>query len=159
MHERVEEFVATARERYGFAPAVEEFPEEGTPTAARAAEAVDCSVSQIVNSLVFAVDGELVLAMTSGGNRVDEAALAAHFDADEVGMADPEAVRETVGWAIGGVPPLCHDRAIPAVLDPALLDHERVWAAAGTPHSVFPIDPERLRDLADADVVDVTEDD
>jgi prolyl-tRNA editing enzyme YbaK/EbsC (Cys-tRNA(Pro) deacylase) len=159
MHERVVEFVETAEERYGVTVDPIEFPEKGTPTAADAAEAVDCDVAQIVNSLVFDVAGDAVLCLTSGGNRVSEAALAewAGVEADAVSMASPELVREATGWAIGGVPPLCHATDCPTILDPDLLAFEEVWAAAGTPTSMWAVDPDRLRDLADAEVTDVTE--
>lgn len=159
MHERVVEFVETAEERYGVTVDPIEFPEKGTPTAADAAEAVDCYVAQIVNSLVFDVAGDAVLCLTSGGNRVSEAALAewAGVEADAVSMASPELVREATGWAIGGVPPLCHATDCPTTLDPDLLAFEEVWAAAGTPTSMWAVDPDRLGDLADAEVTDVTE--
>jgi prolyl-tRNA editing enzyme YbaK/EbsC (Cys-tRNA(Pro) deacylase) len=115
-------------------------------------------VGQIASSLVFDVDGESVVVLTSGANRVSEAKLAAHFGADEgdVSMADPETVRETTGWAIGGVPPFCHARAVPVLFDESLAEYETVWAAAGTPRSVFPIAPEEVRRASDAEPADVT---
>lgn len=159
MHTRVAEFVETAEERYGLSIDPVEFPEKGTPTAADAAEAVDCDVAQIVNSLVFSVAGDPVLCLTSGDNRVSEAALASWggVTEDAVSMAAPEIVREATGWAIGGVPPLCHASDLPTLLDPDLLTFDRVWAAAGTPTSMWAVDPARLRELANAKVVDVTE--
>lgn len=158
MHARAAAFAERAREEYGFEPDVEEFP-EGTKTAEDAAAAVGCDVAQIASSLVFDVDGSLVVSVTSGANRVDEAALAAAFDAssDDVSMADPDRIREAVGWSIGGVPPFCHDRSIPVVIDETLLEFETVWAAAGTPEAVFPIDPEGIVEYADAREVTVTE--
>ena len=158
MHARVAEFVDRAEDRYGLTVDPVEFPEEGTPTAADAAAAVDCPVGAVVNSLVFAVDDRPVLCLTSGAERVDESALAAWagVDADAVAMADPERVREATGWAIGGVPPLCHDRSLPTLFDPSLRSFDRVWAAAGTPTSMWSVDPERLRDLADAEAVAFT---
>jgi len=155
MHPRAEEFVARAADRYGFEPAVEEY--EQTKTAADAAEAIGCAVGQIASSLVFLADGTPVVAVTSGANRVDEAKLAAAVgvDPDTVEMADPDTVREATGWAIGGVPPICHETALAVYLDADLTDYEVVWAAAGTPESVFPIDPDRLVALADATVVDL----
>ena len=159
MHERVGEFVGIAAERYGLTVEPIEFPEKGTPTAADAAEAVDCEIGQIVNSLVFSVDGDPILCLTSGANRVSEAAIAdwAGVDASAVSMASPELVREATGWAIGGVPPICHDTDLPTIFDPALLEFETVWAAAGTPTSMWSVEPERLRELAEAETVDVTE--
>lgn len=158
MHSRVAEFVDTAEERYGLTIEPVEFPEKGTPTAADAADAVDCDIAQIVNSLVFDIDGEPVLCLTSGANRVSEAALAEWAGVEEsaVAMASPELVRESTGWAIGGVPPLCHATDLRTIFDPALLTFEQVWAAAGTPTSMWSSDPERLRELAEAEAVDFT---
>ena len=158
MHPRATTFAERARTEYGFEPAVEEFP-DGTKTAADAAEAVGCDVGQIASSLVFDVDGSLVVSVTSGANRVSEAALADAFDAsvDAVSMAEPDRISEELGWSIGGVPPFCHDRSVPVVLDEDLLAYETVWAAAGTPEAVFPIDPDELRRYADADPAPVAD--
>ena len=158
MHPRATEFTAQARERYGVDLAVEEFP-EGTKTAADAADAVGCDVAQIASSLAFATDGELVVVVTSGANRVSEARLADHLEvgADEVTMADPDRIADTLGWSIGGVPPFCHATAVPVLFDETLLTHETVWAAAGTPEAVFPMAPDEIRALGDARVVEVTD--
>lgn len=158
MHARVTEFTETAAEQHGLSVDPIEFPEKGTPTAEDAAAAVDCPIGAIVKSLVFDVDGETVLCLTSGAEHVDEAVLAAWADvsADDVSMAAPERVREVTGWAIGGVPPLGHDTDLPTLLDPTLLEFDEVWAAAGTPTSMWSIDPERLRALTDAEVVEFT---
>lgn len=159
MHARVTEFADLAADRHGLSTEPVEFPEEGTPTAADAAEAVGCEIGQIVNSLVFDVGGDPVLCLTSGGNRVSEAALAswAGIDEGDVSMASPELVRDATGWAIGGVPPICHETDLVTLFDPTLLSYETVWAAAGTPTSVWEVAPDRLREVADAEVVDVTE--
>ncbi|SDQ90692.1 YbaK/EbsC family protein [Natronobacterium texcoconense] len=157
MHPRISEFVERARDEYGFEPDVEEFP-EGTKTAADAADAVGCDVAQIASSLAFDLEGSLVVSVTSGANRVNEAALADHFgnpDAD-VEMADPERIKETLGWSIGGVPPFPHESDVPVVIDETLLEYDTVWAAAGTPTAVFPIDPRELAEYADAERVSVT---
>ncbi len=158
MHPRATAFAERARDEYEFDPEVEEFP-EGTKTAADAAEAVGCDVAQIASSLVFDVDGSLVVSVTSGANRVDEAALGDAFDVrgDAVSMADAGEIKNELGWSIGGVPPFCHDRSVPVVVDETLLEHETVWAAAGTPEAVFPIDPDELRRLADAEPTIVTD--
>ncbi|WP_117368544.1 YbaK/EbsC family protein [Natrarchaeobaculum sulfurireducens] len=158
MHPRAETFSERARDVYEFDPPVEEFP-EGTKTAEDAAAAVGCDVAQIVSSLVFDLEGALVVSVTSGANRVDESALAESFDADpdDVTMADPDRIRDELGWSIGGVPPFCHDKPVPVVVDETLLEFETVWAAAGTPTAVFPIDPDRLLEYADATAASVAE--
>ncbi len=157
MHPRAAAFAERARDEYEFDPDVEEFP-EGTKTAADAADAVGCDVGQIASSLVFDVDGSLVVSVTSGANRVDEAALGDAFDVrgDAVSMADAGEIKDELGWSIGGVPPFCHDRSVPVVVDETLLGYETVWAAAGTPEAVFAIDPDELRRLADAEPTVVT---
>ncbi|WP_430505971.1 YbaK/EbsC family protein [Haloparvum sp. PAK95] len=169
MHERAAEFVDRAVARYDVAVDVTEFP-EGTKTAAEAADAVDCDVAQIASSIVIGLSGtgptstaddgppaDLVVAVTSGANRVDLDAVADYFDASSASMADADRIREVVGWSIGGVPPICHETALPTVLDPTLTEYDTVWAAAGTPSAMWSVAPERLRELADSTVVDLTE--
>jgi prolyl-tRNA editing enzyme YbaK/EbsC (Cys-tRNA(Pro) deacylase) len=137
---------------------VSEFP-EGTRTAEDAARAVGCPVDAIVKSLVFMVDERPVLVLTSGGNRVDEARLADASGADVVRKASADEARAATGYAIGGTPPFGHTGTgvHEVLLDPALLLHDAVWAAAGTPSTVFPIAPRSLLDVAQARVVDVSE--
>jgi prolyl-tRNA editing enzyme YbaK/EbsC (Cys-tRNA(Pro) deacylase) len=137
-----------------------EFP-HGTRTASDAAAAVGCPVDAIVKSLVFVADGRPVLALTSGANRVDEARLAAAVGAQDVRRASAEEVRVATGVAIGGTPPFGHPtgRISDVLLDPALLAHPRVWAAAGTPTTVFPLSPDALVAATGARVVDVTDQD
>lgn len=158
MHARTTEFLDLCQERYGFDAAVKEF-QEGTKTAADAADAIGCDVSQIASSLAVDVDDTLVVAVTSGANRLDlgKVARLQATDTDAVSMADPETVKTTLGWSIGGVPPFGHETDVPVYLDDTLMDHETVWAAAGTPEAVFPIDPERLRELSGAMVAAITE--
>jgi len=156
VYPNVEAFVERARERYGFDPSVETFP-DGTETAADAAAAIGCDVEEIASSLVFDADGDLVVVVTSGANHVSESRLGAHLGADRVSMADPDRVRETVGWAVGGVPPICHDADLPVFLDASLLDYETVWAAAGAPTAVFAVPPAKLAALAAAEAVVVSE--
>lgn len=157
MHRRAVAFAERAEQEHGITVDVHEFP-DGTRTASDAAAAIGCDVAQIASSLVFAAP-EPVVVVTSGANHVSEAKLAAVRDVDEstVAMADADAVRETVGWSIGGVPPFCHDTSVPVYLDETLQSFDTVWAAAGTPEAVFPIAPERLRELADARPIDVAE--
>lgn len=157
MHRRAVAFVDCATEEYGLTIDVREFP-EGTKTAEDAAAAIGCAVEQIASSLAFEVADELVVVITSGANRVDERALAHAMGVTptDVEMADADRVKSTLGWSIGGVPPLCHDEDVPVLIDETLLDCETVWAAAGTPNAVFPVDPERLARLAEASAIDVT---
>lgn len=156
MHPTAERFAEAAAERHGVDVDVHEF-ENGTKTAADAAEAIGCEVAQIASSLVFVADGDPVVVVTSGANRVSEARVADAVGAESVGMAGPDEVKAATGWSIGGVPPICHETDVPVLLDRTLLDHETVWAAAGTPDAVWPADPEELVDVAGATVADVAE--
>lgn len=139
----------TAAAGHGLDLAIAEFP-EGTRTAADAAAAVGCAVDQIVKSMIFAADDSLILALTSGAHQVDPEALARLAGAERCGRADPDQVRATTGFAIGGVPPFGHDHPVRTWIDPHLLDFDEVWAAAGTPRHVFPISPRRLVTLTGA---------
>jgi prolyl-tRNA editing enzyme YbaK/EbsC (Cys-tRNA(Pro) deacylase) len=125
---------------------------EGTRTAADAARAIGCDVAAIVKSLVFVVNGVPVLALTSGANRVDVERLGAIFDAPRARQATADEVRDATGFAIGGTPPF--GVQLPTLFDADLLDHETVWAAAGTPDSVFPIAPLRLIEVTGARVAE-----
>jgi prolyl-tRNA editing enzyme YbaK/EbsC (Cys-tRNA(Pro) deacylase) len=156
MHPRAAEFREQARDRYGFEPDVQEFP-EGTRTAADAAAAVGCDVAQIASSIVVDTDDGLAVVVTSGANRVDMNAVAAALGVESAGMADADRINETIGWSIGGVPPFCHASDVPVLLDETLLEHDRVWAAAGTPEAVFPLSPTELRDLSGGRPTDVAE--
>ncbi|MFB9902487.1 YbaK/EbsC family protein [Allokutzneria oryzae] len=107
-------------------------------TAAQAAAALGVEVGAIANSLVFTADGAPLLVLTSGAHRADTALLADLVGVDEVGRAAPDFVREHTGQAIGGVAPVGHPAPIRTVVDSALANHPRVWAAAGHPKAVFP---------------------
>ncbi|MGZ8579031.1 MAG: YbaK/EbsC family protein [Actinomycetota bacterium] len=132
------------------------FP-EGTKTADDAARAIGCDLAQIVKSLVFVAGGTPVLALTSGSNRVDAAKLAALCEAGEARRASPEEARTATGFAVGGTPPFGHTRQLRTFFDPELLGFDQVWAAAGTPDSVFPIAPGELKRAARATEADFTE--
>jgi Cys-tRNA(Pro) deacylase len=156
MHERAVQFADRASEEYDVDVDVHEF-DEGTKTAAAAAEAVGCDTAQIASSIVAIAGDEAVVVVTSGANRVDMDKVAALRGADDARMAEPDEVKDATGWSIGGVPPICHETDVPVLIDETLLDHEEVWAAAGTPTAVWPIDPDRLRELSGAEPADVAE--
>ncbi|MGW4033378.1 YbaK/EbsC family protein [Streptomyces sp. NPDC004838] len=147
---------ATALRELGLDVPVRRFP-DATRTAAEAAAAIGCDVSEIVKSLIFAADGEPVLVLMDGSSRVDVELVRRELGASSVKRADADLVRETTGYAIGGVPPFGHATKTRVLADRALLDHAVVWAAAGTPHTVFPLDPSSLIAHAGGTLVDVRE--
>ncbi len=124
-------------------------------TAAQAAAAIGCAVAAIANSLVFVADGEPILVMTSGGHRADLAVLAVSIGAERVEMAPASVVREATGQAIGGVAPVGHPKRLRTYIDEDLRQHDRIWAAAGHPHTVMPLTTETLQSLTDGTVISV----
>jgi Cys-tRNA(Pro) deacylase len=148
------ETVVEAGRRLGLRLEVREFP-AGTRTAEDAARAIGCSVGQIVKSLVFVADTNPVLVLTSGSNRVDVVKVGEQTGASGVRKADAEEARAATGYAIGGTPPFGHDRDLPVLVDRDLTGFEVVWAAAGTPHHVFPITPADLVRVTGGRVADV----
>ncbi len=151
---RVQEALAAS----GFAFDVREFP-DSTRTSAEAAAAIGCSVAQIAKSLVFrgAESGNAVLIIASGANRVDPAKAEALLG-ESIKRADADFVREATGFAIGGVPPLGHDRPLVTLIDEDLLGFEEIWAAAGTPNAVFRLSSKDLRDLTGGRIGDLKQD-
>ncbi len=140
----------------GLEAEVRRFP-DATRTAAEAAAAIGCGTSEIVKSLIFEADGVPVLVLVDGSSRVDLDLVRSALGATEVKRADADLVRATTGYAIGGVPPFGHRTRTTVLADRGLLAHPLVWAAAGTPHSVFPMAPKDLIAHAGAELVDVRE--
>ena len=128
---------------------------DGTRTAAAAAVAIGVTVAEIANSLVFLVDDNPVLVLSSGAERVDLDALAAAVDGARATRCPPDRVKQATGFAIGGVPPFGHHTPLPVLLDDALLSFHRVWAAAGTADTCFPVTPADLVRASEARVVAV----
>ena len=152
-HPNVERVVAAARE-LGLEIEPRTFP-EGTKTAQDAADAIGVELGQIVKSLIFGVDGELVLAYVSGANRLDERLLAAAAGGSACERVDADAVRGATGFPIGGVPPFGHSTQLRIFIDPDLLQFDEVWAAAGTWHDVFGIEPHKLVEASGGAVTDL----
>ena len=117
---------------------------DAASTAALAAAALGVEVGAIANSLVFWSDGEPLLVMTSGAHRVDTKALASRLGRGTIQRATPEQVRDATGQAIGGVAPAGHPSHLTTVVDEALAGYPEIWAAGGTPHTVFPLTYDEL---------------
>jgi len=136
--------------------------DESTHTAAEAASAVGAELGQIVKSLVFVSprdDGTLepILCLVSGPNRVDLNRLAAVLGRPDVRRATAREANELTGFSIGGIPPIGHTSRLRVVMDPDLGRYATVWAAAGLPTAVFPVSPDALRMLSDANVAPIAE--
>ena len=129
--------------------------DESTHTAVAAAAALGVPVGAIVKSLVFSADGEPLLVLASGDHLVDTAKVAAALGAAVVRRADPETVRAATGFAIGGVAPVGHPAPLRTVVDTHLATYPRLWAAAGTPDSIFPTDYDELLRVTGGTALDI----
>lgn len=147
--------VQQALQALGMTLQVVELP-DSTRTAIEAAQAVGCQVGQIVKSLVFKTkrSQRALLVIASGNNRVDEKLIEARIG-EPLGKADAEFVRQQTGFAIGGVPPLGHASPLLTFIDQDLFQYERVWAAAGTPHAVFELNPADLARMTGGEIIPI----
>ena len=146
--------VIEAARAAGFEIQTKRFP-EGTKTAQDAATAIGVEVGQIVKSLVFGVDDEIVMALVSGSNQLDEKKLAAAAGGSKCKRVDADAVRAATGFPIGGVPPFGHSTQLRVFVDPDLLQYDEVWAAAGTWNDNFGANPNDIVRVAGGTVTDL----
>lgn len=142
-------------QRLGIPAGIVEFP-QGTKTCADAAAAIGCSIAQIAKSVVLRAKNSdtPVVVIASGGNRVCEQKVAALIG-EPVGRADADFVRSRTGFAIGGVAPVGHVGKIYLLVDRDLMELDPLWAAAGTPSSVFQVTANQLAALPGARVADI----
>ena len=152
---RSAQLVQDALRAKGLSCEVKELPDT-TRSAKEAAKAIGCEVEEIAKSLVFRnIDEDVpVLVIASGPNRVDEAKIRRILACD-IEMASPDYVRESTGFAIGGVPPLGHKTPLTTLIDQDLMSFDQIWGAAGTPFSVFKIEPHALVEATQARIVEV----
>jgi len=130
--------------------------EESTRSAAEAAAAIGCTVGQIAKSLVFrsAISERPVIVITSGTNRVHESTIATQLG-ETIERANADFVRSSTGFAIGGVPPIGHTGSVVIIIDEDLRRYDEIWAAAGTPNSVFRLTFDELVQLTGGTVTRV----
>ena len=126
-----------------------------TRTAAQAADAIGCAIDQIAKSIIFASadTGVPILFITAGGQQVDTD-RATELAGIPLVRADAAIVRKHTGFAIGGVAPIGHINPVRSFFDRSLLKFETIYAAAGTPHHIFPISPTDLLKISGAEVSD-----
>ena len=153
LHPNVVRVVEAAR-ALGLEIVPRRFP-DGTKTAADAAAAIGVELGQIVKSLIFAVDGEVVLAYVSGSNQLDEKKLALAAGGLKCTRVDADVVRQATGFPIGGVPPFGHATQLRVFVDPDLLQYDEVWAAAGTWNDNFGANPNDIVRVAGGVVTDL----
>ncbi|GHT01515.1 aminoacyl-tRNA deacylase [Synergistales bacterium] len=123
--------------------------EETIFTVEDATKAVGATAGEILKSLIFLIDGEPVLVLMSGVNRVNEKAVLRAAGGKKIKMAAPDDVAARFGFKVGGVPPIGYPTRLRAFLDEELFLYPIVWSAAGTDHAFFPIAPGRLLAITD----------
>lgn len=129
--------------------------DDSARTASDAASALGVPVGAIVKSLIFAADGSPVLILASGDHQVDTGAVATILGVGRVRRADPDMVRAATGFPIGGVAPVAHPEPLRTLVDRHLESFAVIWAAAGTPDSVFPTTYDELLRLTAGTPADV----
>ncbi|WP_320007232.1 YbaK/EbsC family protein [Maridesulfovibrio sp.] len=149
--QRVQEYLAKSGKDFK----VKEFS-SSTRTAADAADSIGCEVGQIAKSLVFQdkKTEELVLVIASGSNRVDTKKISKSIGM-KLKQAKADLVKLKTGFAIGGIPPVAHAEQLQTILDEDLQQYVEIWAAAGTPHSVFQLTPASLAELTNGNWLDL----
>ncbi|MDF2046640.1 YbaK/EbsC family protein [Microbacterium sp. Kw_RZR3] len=146
--------VAASLESAGIAGKIIVLPDAAS-TAALAAAALDVEAGAIANSLVFWSDDEPLLVMTSGAHRVDTKGLAERLGRGAIRRATPDQVLAATGQPIGGVAPTGHPAPLTTIVDEALAAFPEIWAAGGTPHTVFPLTFDELVRLTGGTVAKV----
>jgi Cys-tRNA(Pro) deacylase len=141
--------------QFGFSFHIKEFP-ESTRTSLDAAKAIGCNVSQIAKSILF--EGEKTkkpfLVIASGSNRINEKIIESEIG-EKIKKADAEFVKIKTGYSIGGVPPIGHNEKMQIFIDKDLMQQNEIWAAAGTPHSVFSLNPRQLLHITNGKVLEI----
>ena len=128
---------------------------EGTRTSEDAARQLQCDVSNIAKSIVFEGEEVAIVVITSGSNRVDRKKKLKKILGYKPGQATPEYVLESTGYEVGGVPPFGHLKETIKIIDEDLFKYDLIWGAGGTADTVFPITPEKLKEISKADIRDV----
>lgn len=148
---KVQEFLVDK----GYSCSVKQLP-DSTRTAEEAAKAIGCEVAQIAKSLIFIdkASGNPILVIASGAHQVDikkiENSTGLHLL-----KADGKFVKERVGFAIGGVPPIGHNEKLMTFLDPTLQEYEWIWAAAGTPFAVFRLNSSEIQQMTEGKFINL----
>jgi prolyl-tRNA editing enzyme YbaK/EbsC (Cys-tRNA(Pro) deacylase) len=124
--------------------------DESVPTAAAAAQALNCEVGAIANSLVFDLEGKPLLILASGAAKVNTNLVSALLGVGKIRRASPAFVHEHTGQQVGGVAPVGHPEKIPTILDSSLEQYPLLWAGAGEHNAMFSISYEELQRITDA---------
>ncbi len=129
--------------------------EDSTKTSQQAADKLNIQIAQIGKSIVFKTQsGKFVIVIASGANRVNEQKVETEIQ-EKLAKTNGEEIKEYIGFPIGGIPPFGHDNKIILLMDENLLKFDKIYCAAGTPNSVFPISPKKLSEITNTKVLDI----
>ena len=120
-----------------------------TATVAEAAEVIGVAPGRIAKTLALRVADEIILLVTRGDARLDNALCKAELGG-RPRMLDAEATLAATGHAVGGVCPFGLATQLPIVADRSLLAYPTVFPAAGSLTSSVEIAPQRLAELIGA---------
>ncbi len=113
---------------------------------------------RIVKSVLFVDEkGIPLLAMVSGDRKVSEEKLARACGAPRIRVARPKAVKSLTGYEAGALPPIGHKKPIRTFIDPKVLSFEKVYGGGGAIYALLEIDPQDIKRLTKAEVMDVSE--
>lgn len=133
--------------------------EETTATSQQAADKIGCSLGQIVKSIAFLVEGQPVLVLTSGDQRVDDRKIAAIYGVNrkKVSIATPDEMVAIYGYPPGSMPPLAHRTpGIHVYIDESLQRFEMLYAAGGAHNAIFPVTLAQLLKMSGGRLMDVS---
>lgn len=147
--------VKEALEKKGLRSEIKQFS-GSTRTAQEAAAAIGCEVGEIIKSLLFRTKdtAQPILILVSGKNRVNEHAIEV-FIGEKIVKADANFTREITGYSIGGIPPLVNEKIQHVLIDEDLLNYQILWAAAGTPFTVFSLPAADIQKISHGSVVSI----
>jgi Cys-tRNA(Pro)/Cys-tRNA(Cys) deacylase len=132
--------------------------EKHTMTVEDAEKQLGVSRENIIKSMLFVDEkGIPILAILTGDKKVDEEKLTKVCGAQRVKIARPRAVKSLTGYEAGALPPFGHRKPIRTVIDSKVMAFERVYGGGGAINALLEINPQDVKRLTNAEVVDVSE--
>jgi len=116
------------------------------------------SRKRIVKSMLFVDEkGVPMVGIVTGDKKVSEEKLMGAYGGRRVKIARPSAVRSLTGYEVGALPPVGYKRAIRTFIDPKVMTFNKVYGGGGAINALLEIDPQDVKRLANAEVVDISE--
>ncbi|MGN0375569.1 MAG: YbaK/EbsC family protein [Butyrivibrio sp.] len=136
--ERVREYF----EKVGIAERIQEF-DISSATVSLAAQALNCDECRIAKTLSFHVEDKVVLIVTAGDMKIDNAKYKAMFHTKAKMLSYDEA-EPLIGHAVGGVCPFAVNNGVETYLDVSLKRFDTVFPACGSSNSAIELTVEEL---------------